>query len=79
MDDVTEITDLDVQKVSGVDNPASGTPFLFMKSAANGRQVIEVPGTGADHPLVKANQAKEAKEAAKGCPQENEEGSKEDG
>jgi hypothetical protein len=34
-DDVTEISHLDVEKVSGVRTPANGTPFLLIKSMAD--------------------------------------------
>lgn len=35
MDDgITELVDLDAQKVSGVEKPANGTPFLVIKAAA---------------------------------------------
>jgi hypothetical protein len=35
MDEITELAELDVQKMAGVQNPASGTSFLLLKSAAS--------------------------------------------
>jgi hypothetical protein len=35
-DELTEISELDVRKMAGVQNPASGIPFLLLKSAAVG-------------------------------------------
>jgi hypothetical protein len=35
-DELTEISELDVQKMAGVANPATGIPFLLLKSAAVG-------------------------------------------
>jgi hypothetical protein len=34
--DVTELVELDAEKVSGVHGPANGTPFLFLKAAEKG-------------------------------------------
>jgi hypothetical protein len=46
--EVTEISELDVQKMDGVANPASGTVFLLMKSAAPAEPSEGISVTAAD-------------------------------
>lgn len=34
-DDLTEFTDIDPERVDGVENPANGLPFLLVKAAVS--------------------------------------------
>ena len=49
-DEVSELTELDVTKVSGVEHPATGTPFLLLKSAAQASRGAK--DAGGNHVLI---------------------------
>jgi hypothetical protein len=60
-DDITELAALDVMKISGVDTPANGTPWLLLKSAAPSHAQHEQGETKVKSPQKAA--AKAAKQA----------------
>lgn len=60
-DEITELTELDALKVSAVDTPANGTPWLLLKSAAP----VDVHPQGETMPNPSKSAAKAAKKAVR--------------